>query len=200
MSQYFENDFLVASNKREISYEIYGHKITLLTDNGVFSKKQVDEGSFAFLKVIVPLMLEGNILDLGCGYGPIGLTIAITSPKARVTLADINTRARALCDENTRRLGLSSRVTCVESNIYENLKGTYDAILINPPIRAGKKVTYQMYEGALSHLVSGGKLYIVIRRNQGALTASKYIEDLFGNVTLLKKDKGYYMYEAKKPE
>ena len=200
MSQYFENDFLVASNKREISYEIYGHKITLLTDNGVFSKKQVDEGSFAFLKVIVPLMLEGNILDLGCGYGPIGLTIAITSPKARVTLADINTRALALCDENTRRLGLSSRVTCVESNIYENLKGTYDAILINPPIRAGKKVTYQMYEGALSHLVSGGKLYIVIRRNQGALTASKYIEDLFGNVTLLRKDKGYYMYEAKKPE
>ena len=200
MSQYFENDFLVASNKREISYEIYGHKITLITDNGVFSKKQVDEGSFAFLKVIVPLMLEGNILDLGCGYGPIGLTIAITSPKARVTLADINTRALALCDENARRLGLSSRVTCVESNIYENLKGTYDAILINPPIRAGKKVTYQMYEGALSHLVSGGKLYIVIRRNQGALTASKYIEDLFGNVTLLKKDKGYYMYEAKKPE
>ena len=200
MSQYFENDSLVASNKREISYEIYGQRITLLTDNGVFSKKQVDEGSFAFLKVIVPLMLEGNILDLGCGYGPIGLTIAITSPKARVTLADINTRALALCDENARRLGLSSRVTCVESNIYENLKGTYDAILINPPIRAGKKVTYQMYEGALSHLVSGGKLYIVIRRNQGALTASKYIEDLFGNVTLLKKDKGYYMYEAKKPE
>ena len=200
MSQYFENDSLVASNKREISYEIYGHKITLLTDNGVFSKKQVDEGSFAFLRVIIPLMLEGNILDLGCGYGPIGLTIAITSPKARVTLADINTRALALCEENARKLGLSSRVTCVESNIYENLKGTYDAILINPPIRAGKKVTYQMYEGALSHLVSGGKLYIVIRRNQGALTASKYIEDLFGNVTLLKKDKGYYMYEAKKPE
>jgi len=200
MSQYFENDSLVASNKREISYEIYGQRITLLTDNGVFSKKQVDEGSFAFLKVIVPLMLEGNILDLGCGYGPIGLTIAITSPKARVTLADINTRALALCEENARRLGLSSRVTCVESNIYENLKGTYDAILINPPIRAGKKVTYQMYEGALTHLVSGGKLYIVIRRNQGALTASKYIEDLFGNVTLLRKDKGYYMYEAKKPE
>ena len=200
MAHYFDLDPSLASKERNIEYFIDGRTITLVSDNGVFSKDKIDEGSLAFLKVIVPLRLSGKILDLGCGYGPIGLTIAITSPKARVTLADINTRALALCDENARRLGLSSRVTCVESNIYENLKGTYDAILINPPIRAGKKVTYQMYEGALSHLVSGGKLYIVIRRNQGALTASKYIEDLFGNVTLLKKDKGYYMYEAKKPE
>jgi len=200
MSQYFENDPLVASNKREISYEIDGRKITLVTDNGVFSKKQIDEGSLAFLRVIIPLQLQGNILDLGCGYGPIGLTIAMTSPKARVTLADINSRALALCEENARKLGLSSKVTCLQSDIYENLEGPYDAILINPPIRAGKKVTYQMYEGALSRLVSGGHLYIVIRKNQGAHTASAYIESLFGNVTLLKKDKGYYIYDAKKPE
>ena len=200
MSHYFQDDPSLASKERRLSLEIDGKHLEFLSDNGVFSKDKIDEGTIIFLKVLVPLRLSGKILDLGCGYGPIGLTIAITSPKARVTLADINTRALALCDENARRLGLSSRVTCVESNIYENLKGTYDAILINPPIRAGKKVTYQMYEGALSHLVSGGKLYIVIRRNQGALTASKYIEDLFGNVTLLKKDKGYYMYEAKKPE
>ena len=200
MPQYFEKDPLVASNKREITYEIAGQKITLVTDNGVFSKKQVDEGSLAFLRVIVPLKLEGKILDLGCGYGPIGLTIAMTSPKASVVLADINTRALALCEENARKLGLSSRVICLPSDIYENLEGPYDYILINPPIRAGKKVTYQMYEGALDRLVPGGGLYIVIRKNQGGPSASKYIESLFGNITLLKRDKGYYIYEARKPE
>lgn len=200
MSQYFENDPLVASNKRTISYEISGQNITLLTDNGVFSKKHLDEGTLAFLRVLVPLRLSGEILDLGCGYGPIGLTIALTSSDARLTLADINTRALALAMDNAHMLGLSQRVTCLESNIYENIQGPFDFILINPPIRAGKKVTYRMYEGALDKLKNGGSLLIVIRKNQGAPSASRYIESLFGNITLLKKDKGYYVYRADKPE
>lgn len=198
MGQYFDNDPSIASKERIISYEIYGHKISLVTDNGVFSKDKVDEGSFAFLKVLIPLNLSGRILDLGCGYGPIGLTIAITSPEARVDLADINTRALALCKKNAHTLGLSQRVTILQSDIYENIEGPYDSIVVNPPIRAGKKVTYQMYEGAYQHLIDGGSLFIVIRKNQGGPSASKFIEELFGNVTLLKKDKGYYIYQAKK--
>lgn len=198
MGQYFDNDPSIASKERIISYEIYGHKISLTTDNGVFSKDKVDEGSFAFLKVLIPLNLSGRILDLGCGYGPIGLTIAITSPEARVDLADINTRALALCKRNAHMLGLSQRVTILQSDIYENIEGPYDSIVVNPPIRAGKKVTYQMYEGAYQHLIDGGSLFIVIRKNQGGPSASKFIEELFGNVTLLKKDKGYYIYQAKK--
>ena len=198
MAHYFDLDPTLASRQRLIEYFIDGRSITLVSDNGVFSKNKIDEGSFAFLKVIVPLRLSGKILDLGCGYGPIGLTIALTSPKARVDLADINTRALALCEENAKRLGLSPRVTILQSNIYENIEGTYDSIVVNPPIRAGKIVTYAMYEGALAHLIDGGSLYIVIRKNQGAPSASKYIEDLFGNITLLKRDKGYYVYQAKK--
>ena len=199
MAHYFDLDPSLASKERTIEYFIDGRVITLVSDNGVFSKDKLDEGSFAFLKVLVPLRLSGKILDLGCGYGPLGLTIALTSPEARVDLADINTRALALCEKNAELLGLSPRVTVLQSNIYENLEGkTYDSIVLNPPIRAGKVVTYAMYEGALAHLIDGGSLFIVIRKNQGAPSASKYIESLFGNITLLKKDKGYYIYQAKK--
>ena len=174
--------------------------MSLWTDNGVFSKSRVDEGSLAFLKVILPLNLTGKILDLGCGYGTIGLTIAISNQQARIDLADINTRALALCEKNARELGLSQRVTILQSDIYENIEGPYDSIVVNPPIRAGKRVTYAMYEGAKQRLIDGGSLYIVIRKNQGGPSASEYIESLFGNITLLKKDKGYYIYKATKSE
>ena len=200
MSHYYTNDPNIASKKRVIEYEIDGHKIALVSDNGVFSKNQIDEGTYAFLKVLVPLRLSGNVLDLGCGYGPIGLTIAITSPTARVTLADINLRALALCQENANSLGLSQRVTCLHSDIYENIEGPYDSIVVNPPIRAGKSVTWAMYEGAMQYLIDGGSLYIVIRKNQGGPSASKHIEEIFGNVSLLKRDKGYYVYKATKNE
>ena len=196
MAHYFDLDPSLASKERNIEFTIDGRVITLVSDNGVFSKNKVDEGSLAFLKVIVPLRLSGRILDLGCGYGTIGLTIALTSPEARVDLADINTRALALCAKNAELLGLSRRVTVLQSDIYKNIEGKYDSIVVNPPIRAGKVVTYAMSEGALTHLIDGGSLFIVIRKNQGAPSASKYIESIFGNIELLKKDKGYYIYQA----
>jgi len=198
MSHYFTDNPQVESKKRLIKLEINGCSLNLYSDNGVFSKNRIDEGSLAFLKVILPLHLSGEILDLGCGYGPIGLSIAQSSPEARVTLADINTRALALCEENAHMNSLSSRVTILQSNIYDNIANSFNAIVINPPIRAGKAVTYAMYEGAKQHLIDGGSLYIVIRKAQGAESASKYIKSLFLNITLLKKEKGYYIYQAKK--
>ena len=198
MSHYFQNDPNLASNLQKISFDIDGLHMSLWTDNGVFSKSRVDEGSFAFLKVLLPLGLSGKILDLGCGYGTIGLTIALASPEASITLADINTRALALCEKNAQELGLSQRVTILQSDIYEKIEGHFDSIVVNPPIRAGKRVTYAMYEGAKQRLIDGGSLFIVIRKAQGAPSASKYIEELFGNITLLKRDKGYYVYQAKK--
>ena len=198
MSHYFQDDPNLASNIKKISFEVRGITMELLTDNGVFSKSKVDEGSLAFLKVILPLDLGNNILDLGCGYGTIGLTLAIAKKEARVTLADINTRALAMCKRNADAYNLGQRVTILQSDIYEKIEGPYDSIVVNPPIRAGKKVTYAMYEGAKQYLIDGGSLFIVIRKAQGAESASKYIESLFGNITLLKRDKGYYIYQAVK--
>ena len=198
MSHYFQDDPNLISNIKTINFEVNGISVSLLTDNGVFSKNKVDEGSLAFLKVILPLDLGNNILDLGCGYGTIGLTLAIAKKEARVTLADVNTRALALCKRNADAYDLGQRVTILQSDIYEKIEGPYDSIVVNPPIRAGKKVTYRMYEEAKQYLIDGGSLYIVIRKAQGAESASRYIETIFGNVTLLKRDKGYYIYRAVK--
>lgn len=198
MPQYFDNNPSLASKIRSVYLEINGERLEFLTDNGVFSKSHIDDGSLAFLKVILPLQLSGKILDLGAGYGTIGLTIAYFCPRAYVDLAEINERALSLSKKNACALHVSQRVAFLQSDIYSNIEGTYDSIVVNPPIRAGKKVTYSMYEGALQHLNDGGSLYIVIRKNQGAISASNYIKELFLNVTLLKKDKGYYIYKATK--
>ena len=114
MSHYFQDDPNLASNIKTISFEINGITMNLFTDNGVFSKGKVDEGSLAFLKVILPLDLGNNILDLGCGYGTIGLTLAIAKKEARVTLADINSRALALCRRNAELSDVSQRVTILQ--------------------------------------------------------------------------------------
>ena len=198
MSHYFQDDQNLASNIKKISFEVNGLTMNLLTDNGVFSKNKVDEGSLAFLKVLLPLELGNNILDLGCGYGTIGLTLAIAKKQARVTLADINARALNMCKRNADALDLSQRVTILQSDIYEKIEGPYDSIVVNPPIRAGKAVTYRMYEEAKQYLIDGGSLFIVIRKAQGAESAAKYIESIFGNITMLDRHKGYHIYQAVK--
>ena len=198
MGYYFDENPAIESNIREISFSLYGQNYTYFTDNGVFSKSKVDEGSYIFLKVLLPLHLTGRILDLGCGYGPIGLTIAINSQEARVDLADINSRALALASRSGERLNLNNRVTFLHSDIFEKIEGPYDSIVVNPPIRAGKIVTYRMYSESKQYLIDGGSLYVVIRRKQGAESALKYIETVFENVSVLHKEKGYWIIKATK--
>ena len=198
MSHYFKDDPNLASNIKQINFEVNGLSMQLLTDNGVFSKNKVDEGSLAFLRVLLPLDLGNNILDLGCGYGTLGLTLAMAKKEARVTLADINPRALNMCRRNAELLNLSQRVTILQSDIYEKIEGPYDSIVVNPPIRAGKAVTYKMYEESKQYLIDGGSLFIVIRKAQGAESASKYIESIYGNVKLLDRHKGYHIYQAVK--
>jgi len=198
MGHYFDLEPETSSQIREISFTLFEKKYTYFTDNGVFSKSRIDEGSYIFLKVLLPLQLTGRILDLGCGYGPIGLTIAQNSKEARVDLADINSRALALASKSSERLNLNSRVTILHSDIYEKIEGIYDSIVVNPPIRAGKVVTYSMYSGSKAHLIDGGSLYIVIRKKQGAESAFKYLETVFENVSVLHKEKGYWIIKATK--
>ena len=198
MGHYFDETPETNSQIREISFSLFDKTYTYYTDNGVFSKSKIDEGSYIFLKVLLPLHLTGRILDLGCGYGPIGLTIAQNSKEARVDLADINSRALALASRSSERLNLTKRVTILHSDIYEKIEGPYDSIVVNPPIRAGKVVTYSMYSGAYQRLIDGGSLYIVIRKKQGAESAFKYLETVFENVSVLHKEKGYWIIQARK--
>ena len=198
MAFYFDSNPTSESKEREITFTLFDREYRYYTDNGVFSKNRIDEGSYIFLKILLPLQLSGNILDLGCGYGPLGLTIAQESKEARVDLADINSRALALASKSGERLNLNDRVTFLHSDIFEKIEGPYDSIVVNPPIRAGKDVIYQMFSGAKQYLIDGGSLYVVIRRKQGAESALKYIETVFENVSVLHKEKGYWIIKATK--
>ena len=198
MSHYFENDDKVVSKPRKIIYSFNGVDFSLDSDNGVFSKNELDKGSELLIETLLPIDLGNTLLDLGCGIGVIGLTLAYFHPGLNVWLSDVNTRALSLCDANAKTLRLSQKVTILQSDIYTKVEGKFDSIVSNPPIRAGKKVTYEIYRGALEHLNDGGSLYIVIRKQQGALSVKSYLEQLFGNVTVLAREKGYFILKSTK--
>ena len=198
MSHYFTNDENLGSQTRYVTYSINGKDFELESDLGVFSKNKLDYGSEVLIKSLLPLNLGNRLLDLGCGIGPIGLTLAYFHPSTNVVCSDVNTRALKLCERNARKLALNQRVTCLQSDIYIEIEGKFHSIVSNPPIRAGKKVTYEIYRGALEHLDDGGSLYIVIRKAQGAKSVKDYLEELFGNVTVLDRSKGYYVLMATK--
>ena len=168
MSHYYLNDDKVVSKPRTINYSINGVDFSLESDNGVFSKNELDKGSELLIETLLPINLGENVLDIGCGIGVIGLTLAYFTPSLNVCLSDVNTRALSLCNANAATLKLSQRVTILQSDIYQKIEGKFTSIVSNPPIRAGKKVTYEIYRGALEHLVDSGSLYIVVRKNQGA--------------------------------
>lgn len=197
MSHYYQNDPLLASKEDIISFEIAGIKISLYSDNGVFSKGKLDEGTRILLKSVLSLPLEGKILDLGCAIGTIGLTILKKFDNVSVTCSDVNLRALELAKHNAVMLGVDQRINIVESDVFSNIdEKEFDYIITNPPIRAGKRITYKMYEESIKHLKSGGSLFVVIRKAQGASSASKYIKEIFGNIVLVNREKGYHIYQA----
>lgn len=197
--QYFDNNENLISKKREISVLLNDTKYTFISDNGVFSKGEVDYGSIALLKILLKQNFTGNILDIGCGYGTIGLILAKNFPECNFLLSDVNIRACALARENKKSFGVKN-VEIIESDIFQNIDKNFDYIVTNPPIRAGKKVIYSIFEQSYHHLNQNGSLFIVIRRSHGAESAQKFIHSVFENCELLKKDKGFYVYCAAKKD
>ena len=126
------------------------------------------------------------------------LTLAKLDPSRRVTLADVNLRALECCKSNAISLGVEGQVEILQSDVYSNIAASFSTIVTNPPIRAGKKVTYAMYAGAVSHLNEGGSLILVIRKAQGAPSCQRYLETLFPSVSVVAQHKGYRILIAKK--
>ena len=175
-------------------YSYRGLDLSFQTDAGVFSKGEVDTGTRLLLEAL-PEKMDGDILDLGCGWGVIGISIAKNWPETRVTMADVNTRALDLSRENAKRN--RAEVTCVESDGMAALEGqTFDAVVTNPPIRAGKQVIYKMFTDAAKSLKTGGALYLVIRKQQGAESCMKYLQTIYGNVEKLVKSGGFWVLKA----
>ena len=189
---YYAENPDAAHDIHELRVDLLGEKMTFLTDAGVFSKKMVDFGSQLLLKCLEVNQGE-TVLDVGCGYGPLGLSLA-KAYGVQATMVDINNRALDLARKNAERNKVEA--TIFQSNIYEQVKGKFDHVISNPPIRAGKQVVHEIIEKSKDFLANSGDLTIVIQKKQGAPSAKSKMEDVFGNCEIVKKDKGYYILRS----
>ena len=190
MSHYFTNDY-VESKEVKTKCIIKNTELTLITDNGVFSKKGLDFGTRSLLETIDNV--SGQVLDFGCGYGPIGIYLKKTFD-VEVDAVDINERAMNLAKKNAELN--KTNINIFESNIYENVNKKYDYIVTNPPIRVGKKILYQILFEAKEHLNVNGELWLVIHKDQGAKTLAKDLEKEY-KVEIKNKNKGFYIICAR---
>lgn len=183
-----------AHDIHELKVTLLGDKFSFLTDSGVFSKKMIDFGSQLLLNNLH--FSEGDtILDVGCGYGPLGLALAKVQG-VKATMVDINNRALDLAKQNAEKNDVEAMI--LSSNIYESVSGYFDHVISNPPIRAGKQVVHTIIEESKNYLLEDGDLTIVIQKKQGAPSAKAKMEEVFGNVEVVKKDKGYYILRSVK--
>lgn len=187
-----------SSNPQIWNYTLRGHEFIFTTDRGVFSKREVDFGSRLLIETFEEPAIEGNFLDVGCGYGPIGLAVAKSFPDRKIEMIDINERAIELASRN-RQLNQIDNATVYQSDLFEQVENKeFAAILTNPPIRAGKKVVYSIFEQSILHLLPNGELWVVIQKKQGAPSALEKLQSLFAEVEVVTKKKGYYIIKAKK--
>lgn len=191
---YYEENPDSAHDIHELKVTLLGQSFTFLTDSGVFSKKMVDYGSQVLLNTL-DFEKGKTLLDLGCGYGPLGISLAKVQG-VNPTMVDVNNRAIDLAKQNAQKNGVEADI--FQSDIYEKVNGTFDYIISNPPIRAGKQVVHTIISESINYLKVGGNLTIVIQKKQGAPSAKAKMEEVFGNVEILKRDKGYYILRSEK--
>ncbi|NLC32989.1 MAG: class I SAM-dependent methyltransferase [Clostridiales bacterium] len=191
--QYFTNRPKSKSNAKLFLIHWHGRDFSFYTDHGVFSKGDLDWGTKVLLQAL-PHHFSGKMLDLGCGWGPVGLMMKAMNPNAHITMSDINERAVSLARRNAKENRLEADILL--SDGMENLKGLFDLIAFNPPIRAGKTAVYHLFHEASKQLAKEGSIFIVIRKQQGAASAQKYLGTLFESVQTVAKEAGYHVFQC----
>ena len=186
MGHYFTNDHL-ESNIEKFNIKIFDHEFTFNTDNGVFSKGELDYGSRLLIENVLPIV-NGKVLDLGCGYGPIGIMINKVT-NSEVLMVDVNRRAVHLANMNIKENRLSN-ISAIVSDGFENVSLKFDYIVTNPPIRVGKEILYKLITSCKNYLNENGEIYLVIRKQQGANSFMKDMSELF-DVKVIDKSKGF---------
>lgn len=195
MEQYFTKNPTTKDDIYKFKWNALGEEFTFNTSNSVFSKSAVDFGTMTMIESFVANErgFEGSILDLGCGYGPVGVILSKTMSNVKITMLDINERAVKLSEMNAKENKVADKITVFQSNILENVEEKFDRILTNPPIRAGKETVYMFFDKSYEHLNNGGKLYVVIQKKQGANSAIDKLNLLFGNCETIYKKSGYFI-------
>lgn len=197
-NHYYSKNPEVESNPVYWDFSLREHTFRFKTDRGVFSKREVDFGSRLLIETFEFDKGEGKILDVGCGYGPIGLSLAKSFPGSTVHMVDVNQRALDLAKENAKLNQLEHVKVYGSDRLLQVEENGFHAILTNPPIRAGKQIVHDIFEQSYEHLADFGELWIVIQKKQGAPSAIEKLEMLFGQVDIVVKKKGYFIIKAKK--
>ena len=189
---YYTADPGSAHDERRFECEILGRRLIFTTDAGVFSRDGLDRGTEVLLESLPPL--RGRVLDLGCGWGAVGVALAAAWPELEVVMTDVNRRAAALARRNLAENGV--RATVLQGDGFASVEGSFDAIITNPPIRAGKAVIYGLFAQARERLKPGGALYVVIRKQQGAASALKYLKEVYAQAETVDRGSGFHVLKA----
>ena len=183
-----------AHDVRRVEFSVLGNSLKFDTDAGVFSRDGLDVGSKVLMEALPDL--RGRVLDLGCGWGAVGVSIKKRWPEIDLVMTDVNQRAADLSKSNLALNGVSAEV--LQGDGFENVSGSFDFVITNPPIRAGKQAIYGMFADARDRLNPGGELYIVIRKQQGAPSALKYLKEIFSEAEVVDRDAGFWVIRSVK--
>ena len=162
---------------REITVNLNGNKTQVLTAGGIFSPEHIDQGTQVLLTHIEAANPTGTFLDIGCGWGPIALALALQSPKAKIYAIDVNERSLQLTKMNAEKLGISNIIVCKPENVPQEIM--FDEIWSNPPIRVGKKVLHEILNLWIKKLVQGGTARLVVQKNLGSDSLHKWLMEEF---------------------
>ena len=197
MSHYFIEDKTLNYEVKLIEFKFHDKDFSLYSSNGIFSKNKLDYGSYFLLNEIIKLPLDGKILDYGCGNGVIGIITNLFNKNVKITYCDINPECLKLTRRNLEKYNLEGNIISDQeiNNLNEKI---FDYIFLNPPIRTGKKNIYSMYINSYRLLKENQEFYIVIRKDKGMSSHKAYLETLFKEVSILSKDKGYYILKMVK--
>lgn len=194
MDHYFTNNQTLKSSRKLMEINVNNKIYSLYSDNGVFSKNGLDYGTRLLIENLPLDMLHGKVLDVGCGYGPIGIYIA-KETDCEVDMIDVNIRAIHLAQMSLKENKVKANI--YESDAYSNVKEKYDYIITNPPIRAGKIKVMEILLGAEKLLNQNGELWFVMRKDQGVKSTISQLESIY-KVSIVEKKKGFFIVCATK--
>lgn len=192
--QYFSKAPTSAHNEEPCRFDYRGQTLRFTTDAGVFSRGEVDYGTETLLGALEDI--SGRVLDLGCGWGAVGISVKKAFPDCEMVMGDVNERAVALTRKNAEENGVSAQI--YQSDGLMGIPGDFDVVLTNPPIRAGKQAIYRLFAESEMRLRIGGRLILVIRKKQGADSAVKYLKTLFTSVETIDRSGGFHVIECTK--
>lgn len=196
MQHYFIDKEHKESDFFEFKDNVLGYELCFRSCDSIFSKNKIDDGTRTLLNAVAEhCQLQGKGLDVGCGLGVISIAL-IKHFNVEMDMIDVNNTAVKLSNQNLIKNKIQNSAKAWHSNGFENVKEEYDFVITNPPIKTGKKLLFELMDGAYQHLKQAGQLVLVIRKDHGMESLKKYLIEIFGNCEIIERNKGYYILQS----